>query len=47
MTHAVFVEEGRHNLATGRLKRDAESLVLDVRTQTTSVDLDGRLRTKT
>jgi hypothetical protein len=47
VTHAVLVEKGRHNLATGRLKRDAECLVLDVGTQTASVDLDGRLRTKT
>lgn len=47
MTHPVLAEEGRHNFATGRLERDAECLVLDVGTQTASVDLDGRLHTKT
>jgi hypothetical protein len=47
VAHAVLVQKGRHNLATGRLKRDAECLVLDVGTQAAGVDLDGRLRTKT
>jgi hypothetical protein len=47
VAHPVLVEQGSHHFATGRLERDAEGFVLDVRAQTAGVHLDGRLQAET
>jgi hypothetical protein len=47
MAHAVLVEQGGHHLATGRLERDAQGFVLDVRAQAAGVHLYGCLQAET